>query len=342
MSTQAAVFFGELLMRLGTKGFQRLLQANEFEVAYTGAEANSAVSLANYGLDAFVVSAVPETDIGQACINYVRRFGVNTDHIERCGKRLGTFYLETGASQRPSRVIYDRAGSSITELKRGDLRWEEILANKDWFHFSGTAPALGNSMPAVVEEACHIAKEQGLMISCDLNYRSNLWSTEQANRTMSGLMKYVDVLCGNEEDAERVFGIKARDTDVTSGKMDEAEYIEVATELSSRFDLKYVGITLRQSISASDNNWSAMLYDGKNSYFSQKYAVHLVDRVGGGDAFSGALIYSLLTRMDPQNAIDFAAAASCLKQTIPGDFNLVSYDEVMTLVKGDVSGRVRR
>lgn len=340
--TKAAVFFGELLMRLGTKGFQRILQANEFDVVYTGAEANCAVSLANYGLNAFVVSAVPETDIGQACINYIRQFGVNTDHVKRCGKRLGTFYLETGASQRPSRVIYDRAGSSITELKPGDLRWKEILAGKDWFHFAGTAPALGDSMPDVVEEACRIAKDHGLTVSCDLNYRSNLWSTEQAATAMSRLMEYVDVLCGNEEDAEKVFGIRARDTDVTSGKMDEAGYVDVATELSSRFNLKYVAITLRESISASDNNWSAMLYDQKNSYFSRKYAVHLVDRVGGGDAFSGALIYGLLTGMASQEAIDFAAAASCLKQTIPGDINLVGYDEVMALVKGDASGRVRR
>lgn len=339
---KSAVFFGELLMRLGTKGFQRILQANEFEVMYTGAEANCAVSLVNYGLNAFVVSAVPNTDIGQACINYIRRFGVNTDYVKRCGERLGTFYLETGASQRPSRVIYDRAGSSIGELKRGDLPWKEILAGKDWFHFSGTAPALGDNMPGVVEEACRIAKDQGLMVSCDLNYRSNLWSTEKAAETMTGLMEYVDLLCGNEEDAEKVFGIKARDTDVVSGKVDEAGYVDVATDLSSRFSFKYVGITLRESISASDNNWSAMLYDGKKPCFSRKYTVHLVDRVGGGDAFSGALIYGLLTGMTSQEAIEFAAAASCLKQTIPGDFNLVGRDEVMALVKGDASGRVRR
>lgn len=342
MHKKAAVFFGELLMRLGTRGYQRFVQANEFEVGYTGAEANCAVSLTNFGLDAFVVSAVPDTDIGQACINYFRRFGVNTDYIRRSGRRLGTFYLEKGASQRPSQVIYDRSGSSITELAVGDLPWKEILANKDWFHFSGTAPALSDNMPSVVEEACRTAKEQGLIVSCDLNYRSKLWSSERAQKVMSGLMKYVDVLFANEEDADKIFGIKAPGAEVVLAKVDKAGYVDVAKELSSRFSLEFVAITLRQSISASDNNWSAMLYDRRESYFSKKYSVHLVDRVGGGDAFSGALIYSLLIGMKPQDAIEFATAASCLKQTIPGDFNLVCCEEVMTLVSGDASGRVKR
>ena len=342
MSEKKAVFFGELLMRLGTKDLKCFVQASDFEVGYTGAEANCAISLANYGLDAYAVSSVPNTEIGQACINHLRRFGVNTDYIKRAGKRLGIFYLETGASQRPSKVIYDRTGSSITELKPGDLPWDEIFADKDWFHFSGTAPALADNMPEIVKEACTRAKEYDVTVSCDLNFRSRLWSSERANEVMTELMTYVDVLIGNEEEADKVFGIRAQSVDVTSGELDESRYTDVAEQLVKKFDLQYVAITLRQSISASDNNWSALLCDGTDSYFSTKYIVHLVDRVGGGDAFSGGLIYSLLTGMAPRDAVEFAAAASCLKQTIPGDFNMVSREDVMNLAGGDASGRILR
>ena len=342
MVQQKAVFFGELLMRLGTKDFKRFVQSTDFEVGYTGAEANAAISLTHFGLEAYAVSAVPDHEIGQACINHLRRFGVNTDYIRRCGNRLGTFYLETGASQRPSTVIYDRTGSSITELRPDDIPWGEIFEGKDWFHFSGTAPALAEGMPAVVTEACDSAKKHGLTVSCDLNYRSKLWTKDKARNVMAGLMQYVDVLCGNEEDAANVFALEASGVDVTSGNLDENAYVDVARQLFTRFDLTCVAITLRQSISASDNNWSALLYDGKNSFFSRKYSIHLVDRVGGGDAFSAGLIYGLLTGMGPAQSIEFAAAASCLKQTIPGDFNLSSADEVRRLADGDSSGRVRR
>lgn len=336
------VFFGELLMRLGTKQFERFVQASEFTVGFTGAEANVAVSLANYGLETYVVSQVPKSDIGQACINCLRKYGVNTGYIKRGGKRLGTFYLETGASQRPSQVIYDRANSSLTELKKGDLNWDEILKGKHWFHFCGTAPALADNMPAIVEEACAAAKKHGLTVSCDLNYRKKLWSKEKAREVMTGLMQYVDVLIGNEEDADNVFGIKAQGVDVTAGKMDEKRYADVAKQLYDKFALKYVAITLRESISASENNWSGMLYDGHDSFFSRKYNIIIVDRVGGGDSFSGGLIYGFLTGMSARETIEFAAAASCLKHSIHGDFNLVSLEEVKTLMQGDASGRIQR
>ena len=340
--TKKAVFFGELLMRLGPNGYERFINAREFQVVYTGAEANAAVSLVNYGLDAYVVSSVPDHEIGHACVNYVRQFGVNTDYIKRQGKRLGIFYLETGASQRASKVIYDRADSSITELRPGDFNWDDIFAGKDWFHFSGTAPALGDNVAQVVKEACAAAKKNGVTISCDLNYRKKLWSPEQAQKVMTKLMEFVDVLIGNEEDADKVFGIKAEGVDVTAGKLDAERYKLVGRKLLDKFSLKYVATTLRESSSASDNNWSGLLYDGNEFYLSRQYNIHIVDRVGGGDSFSGGLIFGLLTGMDLQQTVEFAAAASCLKHSIPGDFNLVSLEEVMTLVKGDASGRVQR
>ena len=337
-----AVFFGELLMRLGTKRYERLVQANEFEVGYTGAEANAAVSLANYGLTAYVVSAVPDNEIGQACINYVRRFGVNTDHILRMGNRLGTFYLETGASQRPSKVIYDRAASAITELQPGRIDWGRIFDGKCWFHFSGTAPALGPTMPQVTEEACVAAKKCGLTVSCDLNYRKKLWSRQKAQSVMTRLMEHVDVLIGNEEDSTTVLGVSPVGVDVTSGLLDVDRYKDVATQLHDRFGFRYVATTLRRSISASENGWSGLLSDGKDFYHSRQYDIKIVDRVGGGDSFSGGLIYGLLMRMAARDAIEFAVAASCLKHSIHGDFNLVSVDEVRALISGDASGRIQR
>lgn len=336
------VFFGELLMRLGTKRYERFVQAREFEVGYTGAEANVAVSLTNYGLDTYIVSGVPDTEIGQACINYIRQFGVNTDYVKRLGKRLGTFYLETGASQRPSKVIYDRAGSSITELKLGDIDWDEIFQGKKWFHFSGTAPALADNVAEVTKEACASAKKLGLTVSCDLNFRRKLWTPEKAQVVMTELMKFVDVLIGNEEDADKVFGVRAKGVDVTKGKLDVEAYKDVARQLYEKFDLQYVATTLRESISAFDNNWSGLLYDGKEVYHSRQYHIHIVDRVGGGDSFSGGLIYGLLTSMTLQETVEFAAAASCLKHSIHGDFNLTSLNEVNILMRGDASGRVQR
>jgi 2-dehydro-3-deoxygluconokinase len=342
MRKAKVVGFGELLLRLGTPQFQRFTQARSFEAHYTGAEANTLVSLVNYGLEGYAVSKVPANDIGQACINFLKGHGLNTDYIVRGGDRLGLFYLETGASQRASKVIYDRANSAITTLKPGEIDWQSALTGKDWLHFSGTAPALGPDMPAVVEEGCRIARELGLRVSCDLNYRKKLWSPEKAGQVMSGLMAYVDVLMCNEEDAEMVFGIGAEGVDVRSGKLDAGRYEDVARRLRERFGFKHVAITLRESLSATFNNWSGVLYDGKALYCSRRYEMYVVDRVGGGDSFDGGLIYGLLTGMSPQEAVEFAAAASCLKHSIPGDFNLADADEVKALMRGDASGRVQR
>ena len=340
--SKKAVFFGELLMRLATPRFERLVQAREFMVGYTGAEANAAVSLANFGMDAYAVSFVPDTEIGQACVNYLRQFGVHTDFVLRGGERLGTFYLETGAAQRPSKVIYDRAHSSITELKPGMIDWEKVFSGKQWFHWSGTAPALGDSMAATTREACVAAKRGGLTVSCDLNYRRKLWTPEKARRVMTDLMQHVDVLIGNEEDSAIVLGVAAPGVDVAKGRLDAERYKDMAAELHRRFAFKYVATTLRASISASENGWSCLLSDGRQCYMSREYRIWVVDRVGAGDAFSGGLIYSLLSGMSCQDTVEFAAAASCLKHSIHGDFNQVSREEVMALVRGSGSGRIQR
>ena len=342
VETKKAVFFGELMLRLSTRNHERFVQGRDFDVRYTGAEANAAVSTTNYGVESYVVSAVPQHEIGQACINYLRQYGVHTDYISRSGERLGVLYVETGASQRPSKVIYDRANSSFAELNAESFDWDEIFAGKHWFHFSGTGPALSEHLAGIVLTACAKAKQHDLKISCDLNYRKNLWSPEKARSVMTGLMEYVDVLIGNEEDADKVFGIKAEGTDVTSGALDPERYKQVASLLTERFHFDYTAITLRESLSASDNGWSALLYDGEEHHFSKRYLTHIVDRVGGGDSFSGALIYSLLQGYDSKKTVEFATAASCLKHAIPGDFNLVSVDEVNLLMTGDASGRVQR
>jgi 2-dehydro-3-deoxygluconokinase len=341
-----AVFFGELLMRLGTKLHERFVQAGEFTVGFTGAEANAGVCLANFGMDAYVVSAVPDHEIGQACVNHMRRFGLNTDHIKRTGKRLGIFYLESGASQRPSKVLYDRAGSSITELRVGDLDWDAILAGKDWFHFCGTAPALADNVAEVVEEGCRRAKKHGLTVSCDLNYRRKLWPPEKAGRVMASLMQHVDVLIANEEHSRELFGIgggkTGRERFLQNAPVPFSSEEGVARQLCNRFGLRHAAITCREGSSASDTTWSAVLCDGTGCYRSRQYQIHVVDRVGGGDAFSGALIYGLLSGMSPKETIEFAVAASCLKHTVQGDFNLVSLDEVRALMTGEGLGRVQR
>jgi 2-dehydro-3-deoxygluconokinase len=342
LEMKKAVFFGELLMRLGTKRYERFAQAHEFDVGYTGAEANAAVSLANYGVESYIVSAVPDSDIGHACISHIRQYGVNTDFVLRTGKRLGTFYLETGASQRPSKVIYDRAASSITELKPGEVNWDEVFKGKHWFHWSGTAPALSDSMAAVTAEACLAARRHGLMVSCDLNYRRKLWSPEKAREIMTKLMQHVDVLIGNEEDTALVLGIKPAGVDVHAGPLNIERYKEVAHMLHETFGFKHVATTLRESINASENGWSCLLSDGQQCYVSRAYRIWIVDRVGAGDSFSGGLIYGLLTGMASKEAVEFAAAASCLKHTVHGDFNLVSHEEVLSLMGGEVSGRIQR
>ncbi len=340
--SKKVVTFGEIMLRLSPPGYQRLVQTDSLDVTYGGGESNVAVSLANYGMQSYFVTKVPQNPLGQSAVNHLRRYGVNVDHTQWGGERLGIYFAETGASQRASVVVYDRANSSIAGIKPGEIDWQTAFAGKDWFHFTGITPALGDDATAVTLEAVKAAKAMGLTVSCDLNYRKKLWSTAKANQVMSGLMEYVDVAVGNEEDAEKVFGIKAQDTDITGGKLSDTGYRQVATQLMERFKLKYVAITLRESFSASENGWSALLYDGQQFVKSREYKIHIVDRVGGGDSFCGALIYALLADYTPQQAVDFAVAASCLKHTIPGDFNHVTLAEVEALAGGDGSGRVQR
>jgi 2-dehydro-3-deoxygluconokinase len=340
--SKKVITFGELMLRLAPEGYYRFVQAEQYGATYGGGEANVAVSLANFGIDTAFVSKLPKHEIGQAGVNSLRRFGVDTTYITRGGDRVGIYYLEKGASQRPSKVIYDRAGSSIATASSSDFDWNKIFDGVEWFHFTGITPALSDELAAICMEACKIAKEKQITISCDLNYRNKLWSKEKAGQVMGELCKYVDVCIANEEDASDVFGIKASNTDVTSGKVNHEGYKDVAKQLVERFGFKKVAITLRESLSANDNNWAGMLYDGSEFYFSKKYLMHIVDRVGGGDSFGAGLIYSCVNNFTPQQTIEFAVAASCLKHSIEGDFNQVSVDEVSKLAGGDASGRVVR
>lgn len=336
------VTFGEIMLRLAPSGYGRFVQANTFGATYGGGEANVAISLAGFGMDAAFVTKLPGHEIGQSAVNKLREFGVDTREIVRGGSRVGIYFLEKGASQRPSKVIYDRAGSSIAESAVDDFDWDCIFDGADWFHFTGITPALGENVAEICLAACKTAKTKGIPVSCDLNYRKNLWSREKAGAVMSELSKYIDVCIANEEDAADVFGIKSAGTDVTAGTVNQEGYKAVAKTLSDRFGFKKVAITLRESVSANMNNWAAMLFDGDDYYFSRKYPIQIVDRVGGGDSFGGGLIYAMLNEMDPAKSIEFAVAASCLKHTIEGDFNLVSVDEVEKLLGGDGSGRVQR
>ena len=338
------VTFGEIMMRLNPEGYQRFVQAEKFEASYAGGEANVAVSLANYGLDASFVTKLPDNPLGAAARNAVRHYGVDTSDIVWGGSRLGIYFVEKGASQRASKVVYDRAGSSIALAKRGDFDWKRILKDAKWFHFTGITPALGGELPAICLDALKVCKANKITVSCDLNYRGKLWSREEAGKCMAKLVPYVDVLIANEADAADVFGIVGKGSDVESGKLDKAGYVSVAEQLVKRFGCKMVAITLRTSLSAFDNLWAGMLYDAKTkkASYSAEYKVHIVDRVGGGDSFGGGLIYALATGKKPQAAIDFAVAASCLKHSIEHDFNLVSVAEVETLAAGNGTGRVQR
>lgn len=336
------ITFGEIMLRLAPHGYERFTQTQVFGASYGGGEANVAVSLANFGIDAAFVSKVPSHAIGQSAINDLRKYGVDTQYIQRGGDRLGIYYLEKGASQRASQVIYDRAYSSIAQVEVDEFKWDEIFDGADWFHFTGITPALSDTMASITLRAVQAAKEEGLCISCDLNFRKKLWSSEKAQHVMQEIMQYVDVCIANEEDAEKVFGIKATNNDVNSGTLNHDGYIEVAKQLTKQFGCRSVAITLRESKSASDNNWAAMLYTGEHAYFSKQYALHIVDRVGGGDSFGAGLIYAMLQKMKPQSCIDFAVAASCLKHSIEGDYNQVTLDEATTLANGDGSGRVQR
>ena len=336
------ITFGEIMLRLNPMSYLRFTQAEAFEATYAGGEANVAVSLANYGMDAAFVTKVPAHDVGQCAINALRKYGVDTRQILRGGDRLGLYYVEKGASQRPSKVIYDRAGSAVALSKASEYDWDAIFEGADWFHWTGITPALGGELPQICLEACKAAKAKGLTISCDLNYRNKLWTKQEACRCMSQLMPYVEVCIANEEDAKDVFGIEAENTDVTSGKLDHSGYISVARQIRERFGCKQVAITLRSSISANDNDWAGMLYTGDEAYFSPTYRVHIVDRVGGGDSFGGGLIYAMLVGKAPQEVINFAVAASCLKHSIEHDFNLVTVQEVENLARGNASGRIQR
>ncbi len=336
------VTFGEIMLRLAPNGYDRFVQAREFGVVYGGGEANVAVSLANYGKEVCFVTKLPKHEIGQAAVNELRRYGVNTDYITRSGDRVGIYFCEKGASQRPSKVIYDRANSSIAEAMISDFNWDKVFEGAEWFHFTGITPALSDQCAAITLEAVKKAKAAGVTVSVDLNYRKKLWSTEKAGKVMSEIVKYCDVVIANEEDAEKVFNIKAEATDIEKGNLNNEGYKDVARQLQQRFELQYVAITLRESFSAFDNGWSAMLYDGNEFYKSKRYNIHIVDRVGGGDSFSGGLIYGLASGMSNAEALEFATAASCLKHTIEGDFNMVSKEEVIALAKGDASGRVQR
>ena len=338
------VTFGEIMMRLNPEGYRRFVQADRFEASYAGGEANVAVSLANYGLDAAFVTKLPANPLGEAARNEVRRFGVATDSIVWGGPRLGIYFAEKGASQRASKVVYDRAGSSIALAKRGDFDWAKILKGAKWFHFTGITPALGGDLPAICLDALKYCKAHKITVSCDLNYRGKLWTRAEAGKCMATLVPYVDVLIANEADAADVFGIVGKGSDVESGKLDKAGYVSVAEQLVKRFGCKQVAITLRTSLSAFDNLWAGMIYDAKakKAFFSREYALHIVDRVGGGDSFGGGLIYALAGGKKPQAAIDFAVAASALKHSIEHDFNLVSSAEVEALAAGNGTGRVQR
>ena len=336
------VTFGELMIRLQPFHYERFVQASELAFTFGGGEANVAVSLANFGMDAAFVTKLPAHAIGQAAVNSLRRYGVDTSYITRGGERVGIYFNEKGASQRPSVCIYDRAHSAIAEAESADFDWDMIFEGADWFHFTGITPALGANVATICEQACKAAKARGVKISCDLNYRGKLWSREQARETMSELCRYVDVCIANEEDAKDVFGIEAEKTDITAGELNREGYISVAKQLEERFGFEKVAITLRESKSAFDNDWSAMLYDGRKACFSKKYHLHIVDRIGGGDSFGAGLIYSLLQGKGTAEAVEFAVAASALKHAVEGDYNMVSVAEVEKLAGGDGSGRVQR
>ena len=334
------VTFGEIMMRLATPGHTRFSQTDALEVTFGGGEANVAVALARFGHDARFVTALPDNDWGDRALATLRGQGVDTKHVRRGGGRMGVYFLESGAGPRASRVLYDRADSAVANASSGDFDWPAIFGGADWFHWTGITPALGDGPAKLAAEACAAAKAAGATVSVDLNYRKNLWTTDQARQTMTPLMDHVDVCVANEEDAESVFGIHG--SHVAGGKLDRAVYEDVAGQLADKFGFDKVAITLRESISASRNGWSAMLFSGGQAHFARRYDLEIVDRVGGGDSFAAGLIHALLRGDGPPAAVEWATAASALKHTIPGDLNLVTAEEVDRLAAGDASGRVRR
>ncbi len=340
--SRTVVTFGELMLRLSAPPGRRLNQAAALDATFGGAEANVAAALANWGFRARMVTALPEHAVGQAAIAALRTPGVDTRYILRQGDRVGLYYLEHGASQRPSQVIYDRANASIASIQPGQIDWSAVFQNADWFHWSGITPALGPSVAEVLREALDAAKQAGVKVSADLNYRAKLWSKQQAREVLTPLMQHVDLVIGNEEDAANVFGIQPRDADAATGRVTPEAYRSVAQQLVAQLGVKMSTVTLRESLSASDNGWSACLFDGKDFHVSRRYTIHVVDRVGAGDAFAAGLIYGLLTEKPPRDALEFAVAASCWKHTILGDFNFATIAEVESLAAGNTAGRVRR
>lgn len=339
------VTLGEIMLRLSTPGYERFVQSEKFDVTFGGGEANVAVALSNYGFESYFVSKLPKHEIGQAAVNYLRRFGVREDYIVRGGSRVGIYFLETGASQRASKVIYDRTNSSITELKKDEVDWDKVFEGAKWFHWTGITPALGKNAQECLKAALTAARKAGATVSADLNFRAKLWTTKEAQEVMIPLMEYVDVCIANEEDAEKSLGMKPKETAVENADLNEAGYYELMKDLKEKFCFKAVAITLRESFSASHNGWSAVMLDEKDCAIpkrSKQYSIQIVDRVGGGDSFASGLIYGLVNLPSSKEALEFATAASCLKHSIPGDFNLVSVEEVLKLAKGSGSGRVER
>ena len=341
-NSKKVVTMGEIMLRLSTPANTRFVQANQFDIIFGGGEANVAVSCANYGLDAYFVSKLPDNPIGQAAVNSLRRYGVDTKYIARGGDRVGIYYSETGASMRPSVVVYDRAHSSIAEAKPEDFDFDAIMKDAGWFHWSGITPAISDASAKCLEQALIAAKKYGVIVSCDLNFRKKLWTSEKAISVMKPLMKYVDVCIGNEEDAELCLGFKP-DANVEAGETGAAGYHNIFKQMAKEFGFKYVVSTLRESFSATHNGWKALIYDGEEFYESKRYDIDpIIDRVGGGDSFSGGLVYGLMTKATQGEALEFAVAASALKHTINGDYNLVSVKEVESLAGGNANGRVQR
>jgi 2-dehydro-3-deoxygluconokinase len=340
--SKKVVTLGEIMLRLSTPDFKRFVQADSFEVTYGGGEANVAAALCNYGLKGTFVTKVPNNAIGQSAINHLRRYGVDTQYIARGGDRLGIYFLETGASMRASQVIYDRAGAAIADVNVTEFDFDKILEGADWFHTTGITPALSDKAAALAEAALKAARAKGITTSIDLNYRKKLWTKEKAREVMTKLCQYVDVCIGNEEDADTTLGFKAKDTDVTKGELNLEGFKDVFKQMKEKFGFKYIASSLRESYSASDNGWSALVYNGSEFYHTRKYEVRIVDRVGSGDSFASGLIYGLVTGMPMKEAAEFGVAASALKHTIPGDLNHATLGEVKDLMKGDASGRVQR
>lgn len=338
------VSFGEIMLRLSPDGYYKLFQKPELNTSFCGAEANVAVALSNFGDEAEFVTALPDNDIGRAACRELMRYGVKTDNIVYTGDRLGIFFAEKGASQRPSKVIYDRKNSAIALAEPSSFDWEKIFDGADWFHITGITPALSDSLAKISVDAVKAAQKAGLTVSCDINYRSKLWSAQKARPVMTEIMKYVDVCIGNEEDAEIVFGIKAGTTDVTKGQLDTDGYKKSLQTVAETFGCKIVAYSQRKSYSASDNGWSGIIYDDekKQVYTSAQYDIRITDRIGGGDAFASGLIYALHNNISPGNAIETAAAAGCLDQTLEGDFCLFGINDVFDLAGGNSSGRVKR